>query len=174
MNKIMFPSDNNEKDLFSLEIPAQEEPLVKGQYLCRYAGASTGETERGNPYIRISFEVVDGPRTGYRLYHKYFFTEKTIRRSRAELEKHFMISSQEHIEKSVLPKRSIFLVTVVVQTSDIGNQFNVVKAVKRGLVPDGEACPWDEPETAGDGADIEAEDDSETVNADTLRRLGIK
>ena len=101
-------------------------PLPAGSYHCLIAdGRLFTSRTNSTPGFKITFEVVDGPFAGRKIWHDVWLSPKALPMAKHELAK-VGIVSPDQLEQS-LPPGLIADVRVVLRTDDDGTSFNHVK-----------------------------------------------
>jgi len=108
--------------------------IPKGEYVADVTqGEAIESRTNATPGYRLTFEIVDGPHKGYRLWHECWFTPKAISRSKRDLAK-LGVTSLEQLEQP-LPAKFRCKVKVSLRKDDDGEernrirQFNVVEII---------------------------------------------
>ena len=150
------------------EASAGFDPLPPGVYRCLIAdGALFTSKANETPGYKITFEVIDPPHAGRKVWHDVWLSSKALSIAKGELAK-VGITSPDQLERP-LPPGLIADVTVVQRTDDNGVVFNRVKTFKviESGVPADDYRPADDLGERDEGADKHLA----TVQALTLPRI---
>lgn len=118
--------DDNLSDLFDTTEAADYSPIPPGQYTADVVSGGRMESRvKRTPGFGLVFEIRDhAEHNGRRLYHDLWLTQNAMRRSKAELMK-LGITSSDQLNRP-LPEGFVVKLTVVLHTGDDGRQRNRV------------------------------------------------
>ncbi len=138
-------------------------PLPAGTYSCLVASGELSTSKSGTPGYKITFEILDGPFGGRKIWHDIWLTDKSMAIAKGELAK-FGIVRTEQLDRP-LPVGLLASVKVVLHTTDEGDTYNRIKSfeVKAISVPAAVFAPFDVPawRTREPGDDDDLNDDGD-------------
>jgi hypothetical protein len=103
--------------------------IPAGTYRCLVVEGRLDRARTGTGTFKITFEVVEGPHTGRKVWHDIWLTPDALRVSGHELAQLGFQSIRELGERS-LPVEMLATVTVVVRVDDDGTERNRVRSFK--------------------------------------------
>lgn len=114
------------RDLFDSTTAAPEIPTVipRGKYQADWVAITTGESLAGTPRIVLTFEIIDGEFAEKRLWLDLYLTPKAMPRTKRELGKLGIESSEDWCRP--VPHWIRCFLRVVVETTDDGKQRNKI------------------------------------------------
>lgn len=119
----------NFDDLWNSTSAADEfQPIPPGVYRCLVADGKLAEAKTGTAGYKLTFEVLDGPHAGRKVFHDLWLTAKampTTKRDAAKLGIHSFAQMRQ-----ALPAGLVVEAKVALRTEDDGRQFNRVLAFR--------------------------------------------
>jgi hypothetical protein len=136
------------------------EPLPPWTYQCLVSDGKLAETRTNRTLsYKVTFEVIEGPYKGRRVWHDCWLTVRALSTSKRDLRKLGIERPEQFWQPP--PAGLIAEVKVVINTEDDGRQFNKVRAFKIvGKAPSPNVLAPDADDEAEDGANAEAEEKS--------------
>lgn len=121
--------DGNIHDLWnSTEAAREYSSLPAGTYNTRIIEGALFKSRSGTPGYKLTFQISDGPFAGRRIWLDLWLTAAALPMTKRDLTKIGLVAL-EHLERPV-PQGIWCEVKVVLQKSDAGAEFNVIREFK--------------------------------------------
>jgi hypothetical protein len=104
------------------------DPLPPGTYRCLVADGRLATAKNGTASYKVTFQVVEGPFTGRKVWHDCFLTPKALAMSKRDLDK-LRIHTPEQLTQAP-PTGIVADIRVVLRTESDGRTFNRVAGFK--------------------------------------------
>jgi hypothetical protein len=127
--KPVVPSNDFFANWESVKPATADGPIPLGKYVARWTDGVFFNAGSGTPGYKSTFEIVEGPFAGRRVWHDIWLTEAARSIAKRDFDT-LQVPDPKMLQSTGIPRGLIFQLSVVVRSTDDGTEFNVVRSFR--------------------------------------------